>query len=224
MCIRDRRGTDGRDRWPSCDDGRTARPARTPTRSCSSTRTASAGWTANSVMTLTLTCPELLTESANFGNHSGPGRCDLATVGRLPQGGCPAGLVNPCRGSPGRSGSAATGWTPRPAARAGRGEQVAEHSEGVLAVFAGGGQVGADREERPGTGLRPPAAGDLLLQLHHPHVALGLVVVEGHPEVAGEAQHVVAVPVQPGQQRGGRAELGPAALAGPRWGRVEPLA
>src|SRR5664280_33979 len=53
-------------------------------------------------------------------NHSGPGRCDLATVGRLPQARCPAGLVNPCRGSPGWSGSAATGWTPRPAARAGR--------------------------------------------------------------------------------------------------------
>src|SRR5450759_4477927 len=64
----------------------------------------------------------------------------LATVGRLPQAGCPAGLVNPCRGSPGWSGSAATGWTPRPAARAGR-RTGAEHSEGVLAILAGGGQV-----------------------------------------------------------------------------------
>src|SRR5664280_2665895 len=49
-----------------------------------------------------------------------PAAVRLATVGRLPQARCPAGLVNPCRGSPGWSGSAATGWTPRPAARAGR--------------------------------------------------------------------------------------------------------
>src|SRR5450759_2463617 len=41
-----------------------------------------------------------------------PAAVRLATVGRLPQARCPAGLVNPCRGSP--------GWTPRPAARAGR--------------------------------------------------------------------------------------------------------
>src|SRR5664280_1685005 len=41
-----------------------------------------------------------------------PAAVRLATVGRLPQARCPAGLVNPCRGSPGWSGSAATGWTP----------------------------------------------------------------------------------------------------------------
>src|SRR5450759_4135071 len=46
----------------------------------------------------------------------------------------------------------------------------------------------------------------------------------GSLRVAKKAQHVVAVTVQAGQQRGGRAELGPAALAGPRWRRVEPLA
>src|SRR5665811_1802700 len=78
-----------------------------------------------------------------------PAAVRLATVGRLPQARCPAGLVNPCRVL--RAGRAA----PLRAGRRGRqpgpaGEQVAEHSEGVLAILAGGGQVGADREERPG--------------------------------------------------------------------------
>src|SRR5665811_2633554 len=81
-----------------------------------------------------------------------PAAVRLATVGRLPQARCPAGLVNPCRVL--RAGRAA----PLRAGRRGRqpgpaGEQVAEHSEGVLAILAGGGQVGADREERPGTCL-----------------------------------------------------------------------
>src|SRR5450759_5258940 len=75
------------------------------------------------------------------------------------------------------------------AVAAAAGEQVAEHNEGVLAVLAGGGQVGADREERLGTGLRPPTAGDLLLQLDHPHVALGLVAVSYTHLRAHETRH-----------------------------------
>ena len=53
-------------------------------------------------------------------NHSGPGRCEARDGRTITAGRCPAGLVNPCWGSPGWSGSAATGSPPRPAARAGR--------------------------------------------------------------------------------------------------------
>src|SRR5664280_3187113 len=153
-----------------------------------------------------------------------PAAVRLATVGRLPQAGLSSWAGEPVPGLSGLVGQrrygldAAAGSQGRPANRS---RSTARACWPFLRAVD---RLGADREERPGTGLRPPAAGDLLLQFDHPHVALGLVVVEGHPEVAGEAQHVVAVTVQPGQQRGGRAELGPAALAGPRWRRVEPLA
>jgi hypothetical protein len=44
------------------------------------------------------------------------------------------------------------------------------------------------------------------------------IVVERHAHVRGEAQHVVAVGVQSGQQRSGQSERRPTALAGP-WRR-----
>src|SRR5664280_16642 len=74
-----------------------------------------------------------------------PAAVRLATVGRLPQARCPAGLVNPCRGSPGWSGSAATGWTPRPAARAGR-RTGRGAQRGRAGHSCGRSPVGADRE------------------------------------------------------------------------------
>jgi hypothetical protein len=93
----------------------------------------------------------------------------------------------------------------------------------VLAVFAGGGQVGPDCQKRSGAVFGTPAAADLLLELDHPDVALGLVVGEVHAEVGGETQHVVAVKLQAAQQRGRGPELGSAAFAGRWWWRVEPL-
>jgi acyl-CoA synthetase (NDP forming) len=47
---------------------------------------------------------------------------------------------------------------------------------------------------------------DLLLELDHAEVTLGLVVVEGHAEVGQEAQDLFALLVQAAEQRGG---LGP---------------
>jgi len=57
------------------------------------------------------------------------------------------------------------------------------------------------------------------VQLGHPEVALDLVVREGNREVVDEAEHLVAVFVQPLQQVGGLALL---PLARPP--RVFPLA
>lgn len=64
-----------------------------------------------------------------------------------------------------------------------------------LVLLAGGAEVGAEGEELLGAGDRAPAAGDLLLQLDHPDVALGEVVVERDAEVVREAQHVLVVAV-----------------------------
>jgi hypothetical protein len=47
-------------------------------------------------------------------------------------------------------------------------EQVAEHGKGVVAVLAGGGDVGAQPAERLGAGHGPPAAGDLAGVTAHP--------------------------------------------------------
>jgi len=63
-----------------------------------------------------------------------------------------------------------------------------EHDEGVNeaeTVFGSGGQVAADGAELAGAGHRAQAAGYLLLQLGHPDVAFGSVVIRRRPEVPG---------------------------------------
>jgi len=84
------------------------------------------------------------------------------------------------------------------------------------ALFAGGGEVGADRQEPLGVAGGAPAAGDLLLELDHPQVPLGEVVVERHPEVVGEAQHLDLAVIQAQQQvlRLGPLALGPITVVG----------
>lgn len=74
---------------------------------------------------------------------------------------------------------------------------------GVDAVLADGGGVGADPRESLRAGQRPPGSGDVLLNLDHPEVAFGLVVIEGDREV----DHVPlvflgAVPQSLGQSSG----------------------
>lgn len=58
----------------------------------------------------------------------------------------------------------------------------------VLAVLAGGGAVGPDRQERAGAVLGTPAAAGLLLELDHPEMSLSLVIVEADAEVGGQAE------------------------------------
>jgi len=94
------------------------------------------------------------------------------------------------------------------AARAADG-QAPERVACVEAVLARGGNVAADRQEALGALRGAPAAGDLLLELDHSDVLLGLVVFERHPEVVGEAKHVGLVALQAQQQ-----VMGLAALAG----------
>lgn len=79
------------------------------------------------------------------------------------------------------------------------GEQVAEHGHCALAVFPDGSEVGPDVEEGPGAGALSPAAADLLLELDHPYIAFGLVVVEWKGEISGEPEHVSEVGLEPGQ-------------------------
>ena len=56
------------------------------------------------------------------------------------------------------------------------------HAQGVIA-HALSRQGKGWFEERLGPGQRAPAPGDLLLQLDHAQIPLGLVVVERHPQV-----------------------------------------
>jgi hypothetical protein len=92
-------------------------------------------------------------------------------------------------------------------------------------LLAGGRHVAAEAAEALRASQGAPAPADLLLQLGHADVPLGLVVVERHPEVGGKAQHLLAVVVQAGQQVGGLgAAPVAAAIAGCTGSRVGPPA
>src|SRR3954447_9000111 len=93
--------------------------------------------------------------------------------------------------------------------------EFGEDSEGPAAVLGCGSQVGphCGKVLRAGEGAH--ASGHLLLDLHHPDVALGGVVVEGHPQVGGKPQVVIDASADaPGQgavaaaDRSGRAGIG----------------
>src|SRR4051794_28323435 len=93
--------------------------------------------------------------------------------------------------------------------------QFGEDVEGAAAVLGRGGQVGAHRGEVLGTGEGAHAPGHLLLDLDHPDVAFGRVVVERDSRVGGEAQVVLEASVDaagqgavPAADRAGRAGLG----------------
>lgn len=67
-------------------------------------------------------------------------------------------------------------------------------------MVAQGGEVPAEAREGGSAVWAAEAPGDLLLDLQHAQVALGLVVVERHPQIADEGEHGVAVGGQPIQQ------------------------
>ena len=66
-----------------------------------------------------------------------------------------------------------------------------------MRCFGGGGQVGADGAECPGTVHGPHAAGDLDPQLAHPDLAFGGVVVEQDAGVGGEPEVVILALAEP---------------------------
>ena len=72
--------------------------------------------------------------------------------------------------------------------------------EDVPALFSGGGDDGADAGEGSRAGHGSEAAGDFHLDLHHPQVALGLIVGEGDGDVREESQHIGFALVQPDQE------------------------
>src|SRR3954464_7051881 len=87
-----------------------------------------------------------------------------------------------------------------------------------MAVLGRGGQVGAHRGVVLGAGEGAHAPGDLLLDFDDADVALGRIVVEGHPRVGGEPQVVLQASVDaagPGAGAGGAR----ARRAGAGWGR-----
>ena len=82
-------------------------------------------------------------------------------------------------------------------------EQPAQDQQRVHLVLARGRDVGAHGKERLRAMKGAPAAGDLLLQLHHPQVALCLIVRKRHAQVDQEPAHLVTVGIQPSKQVGG---------------------
>src|SRR3954471_24240018 len=79
--------------------------------------------------------------------------------------------------------------------------EFGEDVEGAAAVLGRGRKVGTHRGEVLGAGKAAQTAGHLLLDLDHPDVALGGVVVERHALVGGEAQVVVQAPADAAGQR-----------------------
>ena len=74
-------------------------------------------------------------------------------------------------------------WQPG-LAREGHGDGIA----GVDAVLGRGAEVGSDAAELNGARLGSESAGDLLLDLHGPDIALGLIVGPGDMLVIEESQ------------------------------------
>jgi hypothetical protein len=72
-------------------------------------------------------------------------------------------------------------------------------------MLAGGGDLAAHGQERRRADQGAPAARDLLLQRHHAKIPLSLVVVERHPQVVQEPQHLDPMAVQPDGRRWTRA-------------------
>ena len=87
--------------------------------------------------------------------------------------------------------------------------------EDVGTLLMEGREVGADGREALDPGVGAEGAGDLLLELGHAHIALGLVVIEGHAQVGDEAQHLLALLAQALDEVVGRGLLDPA--LGARW-------
>ena len=66
--------------------------------------------------------------------------------------------------------------------------------------FSGGGDDGADAGEGSRAGHGSEAARDFHFDLHHPQVALGLIVGEGDGDVIEESQDIGFALVQPDQE------------------------
>lgn len=100
-------------------------------------------------------------------------------------------------------------------------EDGGECFDDVAALLADGGGVGTQVAEDLGPLNGAEAARHLLLDLHHPQIALGLVVVERDGGVGHEAQVVVGVLSQAYQQPLRRRALDATVLGGAELAQVD---
>src|SRR5208283_2244396 len=75
-----------------------------------------------------------------------------------------------------------------------------ERSQHIPALLFGGREQRPDDPEISRSVLGAKAAGDLLLQLHHPTIAFGLVVGERHGGIGQEAEHILFAGAQTKQE------------------------
>ena len=93
--------------------------------------------------------------------------------------------------------------------------------QGRTTLFTHGREVAAYGGKLGGAGQGAETAGYFLFDLHHPQVALGLVVVEGDAEVVHKGEDFWAVVTQPVKQIAWRRLFGATACGRPFWGWIE---
>src|ERR1700704_5403476 len=89
-----------------------------------------------------------------------------------------------------------------------------ECREDIPTLLSGGREHGSDDREVVSAGLGTESAGDFLAQLHHPGVAFGLVVGEGHVRIVQKPQYVVPALVEAPEEIMADASRLPAAALG----------
>ena len=101
--------------------------------------------------------------------------------------------------------------------------QGGQHSKTLLAQRR---EIASDAAKGQGASRRAETAGDLLLDLDHPNIALGKAIVKGHGEVVQEQQHRLLVRGQAIKQIASRRLFASSSLACFWWriGRVGPIA
>ncbi len=88
--------------------------------------------------------------------------------------------------------------------------QGGQHSETLLAQRR---EIAWDAAEGHSESIRAETAGDLLLDLHHPQIALREAIVERHGEVVQEGQHRLLMLGKPIEQIASRRLFAPPFLA-----------
>src|SRR5262249_32315996 len=63
--------------------------------------------------------------------------------------------------------------------------------EPVLSLLAHRGEIAAEAAEDRGTGPRAKGSSNVLLDVHHPQIPLGLIVRQGQRQVIGKGQHLL---------------------------------
>ncbi len=99
-------------------------------------------------------------------------------------------------------------------------EERLQHCQQRSTRFVPGRKCAPDAVERHGPSWTAEGAGDFLLDLEHPQISFGLVVIEGRGEFVQKREHFVLMLEEPVEQIARRALLASARLGGTRrgWG------